>query len=97
MKYLVKIVLILFVFNALFQSELSVIWFFRLWTVIFLLLILYIWWNDKKNFEKFVLFEFGLYNAIEEFTKDGSIVRKEHALVIIIVPFIWYLKKIFKK
>ena len=94
---IIRLSLILFLFNALFWKELSVIWFFRLWTVIFLLLILYIWKLDKTNFEKCVLFDFGLYNVIEEFTKDGSIVRKEHALILLLAPFIWYLKKIFKK
>ena len=94
---IIRLALILFLFNALFWKELSVIWFFRLWVIIFFLLILYIWKDDKNNFEKFVLLEFSIYNVVEEFTKDGSIIRKEHALIIILVPFFWYLKKIFKK
>lgn len=97
MKRLIEIALAVFIFNALFWKDLSVIWFYRLWAIYFFLLILYIWKEDKLNFSKFFLFEASIYNIIDEFTSDGSIVKKEHALVLIVIPFIWYIKKIFKK
>ena len=70
-------------------------WFYRMWSVFFCLLILYIWNTDRLNFEKFVLLDFSIYNIVDEFMYDGSIVKPEHAIVIILIPFIWFLKNKF--
>lgn len=59
----------------------------------------YIYAKDKVNFIKFMLWELTIFNLIKEtlilfhcsFVKPGELSLGE-ALLIVIIPFIWYLK-----
>ena len=52
----------------------------------------YIYLGDKRSFIKFVLFELSLANIIKELFLDPGKLTIGEALLIVIVPFIWYLK-----
>lgn len=52
----------------------------------------YLYILDRKSFIKFVLFELSIANITKELFLDPTKLTKEEALLIVIVPFIWYLK-----
>ena len=52
----------------------------------------YLYTLDKKSFIKFTLFELSVANIIKELFLDPTKLTKEEALLIVIVPVIWYLK-----
>lgn len=56
------------------------------------LICMYMFFTDKKSFIKFVLWELSVANLIKEVFLDPTILTLEEALLVVIVPFIWYLK-----
>lgn len=66
---------------------------FYIGNAIFLLLIcFYIYIQEKKSFVKFVLFELSLANFINELFFDTAVLTLGEALLIVIVPLIWFIK-----
>lgn len=67
--------------------------YFYIGNAIFILLICtYIYLQEKQSFVKFVLFELSMANFIKEMFLDTSLLTLGEALLIVIIPFIWYLK-----
>lgn len=60
---------------------------------IFVLLIsLYLYLQEKKSFVKFVIVELSFANFINELFFDTSTLTFGEALLIVIVPLIWFIK-----
>lgn len=55
------------------------------------LICFYMYYNDKKSFIKFFIFELSVANLIKELFLDPSILTLGEALLIVVIPFIWYL------
>lgn len=52
----------------------------------------YIFKQEKESFIKFVLFELSVANIIKELFLDPGKLTLEEALLIVIIPSIWYFK-----
>lgn len=66
---------------------------FYIGNAIFIALICaYIYLQEKQSFVKFVLFELSLANFIKELFLDASVLTLGEALLIVIVPLIWFIK-----
>lgn len=61
------------------------------------LLCLYMFLKDKKSFIKFFLFELSIANLIKELFLDPTRLTLGEALLIVIIPFIWYIKLNYDK
>lgn len=67
--------------------------FHKLTAIYFSLICLYIYLKDRESFIKILLFEFSIINVYKEFYGNPSILSREEALMIVIVPTIWYFTK----
>ena len=56
------------------------------------LLCTYLFLTDKKSFIKFFLFELSLFNFVNELFLDPKVLSLTEALLIVIIPLIWYIK-----
>jgi len=66
---------------------------FYLGVALFILLLSYkIRLDDKKSFIKFLIYELAVANLIKELFLEPGKLKLGEALLIVIIPFIWYLK-----
>ncbi len=56
------------------------------------LICFYIYYKDKGSFVKMFLFELSIANIIKEIALDPGILTLPEALLIVIIPSIWYFK-----
>lgn len=71
---------------------------FYIGNALFILLIcFYLYYSDKKSFIKFFIFELSIANLIKELFLDPTVLTLEEALLIIFIPFIWYLRIVYGK
>lgn len=61
------------------------------------LICFYIYLQDRKSFIKFLLFELSVANLFKEIFLDPGILTLSEALLIVIIPFIWYIKLKYDK
>lgn len=61
------------------------------------LICFYIYLQDKKSFIKFLLFELSVANLFKELFLDPGKLTLSEALLIVIIPFIWYIKVKYDK
>lgn len=96
MKWLLYLALIISIITYSFWEqikELTGIGVFYMGNALFITLIcFYIFKKDKKSFITFVLFEVSFANLIKEIALNQSVLTLGEALLIVIIPFIWYLK-----
>lgn len=57
------------------------------------LICLYIFKKEKGSFIKFFLFELSVFNIVKELFLDPGKLELREALLIIILPSIWYFKE----
>lgn len=59
----------------------------------FILMLSYQLYKDnRKSFIRFLIFELSIVNLIKELCLDPGKLQLGEALLIVIIPFIWYLK-----
>ena len=76
-------------------TEISV---FYMGNALFISLIcFYIYMQDRRSFIKFFLFELSVANLIKELFLDPGKLTLSEALLIVIIPFIWYIKVNYDK
>ena len=66
--------------------------FHKLTAIYFSLICFYIYSKEKQSFIKVLLFEFSVLNVFKEFFGNPSKLSLIEALMIVIIPTIWYLK-----
>jgi hypothetical protein len=66
--------------------------FHKLTAIYFSLICFYIYSKEKQSFIKMLLFEFSILNVIKEFFGNPSELSLFEALMIVIIPTIWYFK-----
>jgi hypothetical protein len=72
-------------------------WFFFLGNAItILILCTYLFYNDKKSFIKFCFFQLSLSNLIQEICNVNTKLEFSEVLLILIVPFIWYVRNVLR-
>lgn len=92
MKYLLYIATIVSIITYSFWIYLPK-GFFYFGNAFFISLIcLYIYLQDRRSFIKFILFELSVANLIKELFLDPTKLTLMEALLIVIIPFIWYIK-----
>lgn len=75
-------------------KELTGIGIFYIGNSLFISMIcFYLFYQDRKSFIKFFIFELSIANLIKELFLDPTILTLEESLLIVIIPFIWYLRK----
>jgi hypothetical protein len=62
-----------------------------------LMLCTYLFYNDKKSFVKFVLFQLSLSNCIQELFTQNTKLEYYELLLILIVPASWYIRNILRQ
>ena len=95
-KYLLWIAFIVSLITYSFWGyikELTGIRIFYLGVATFILLLSYqIRKDDKKSFIRFLIYELAFANLIKELILEPGKLKLGEALLIVIIPFIWYLK-----
>jgi hypothetical protein len=61
-----------------------------------LMLCTYLFYNDKKSFVKFCFFQLSLSNLIQEICNSNTKLEFSELLLILIVPFVWYIRNVLK-
>ena len=93
MKWILYIATIISLATYSFWTLIPIDYFFYYGNAFFIfLLCLYLYLTDKKSFIKFFLFELSLFNLINELFLDPKVLSLTEALLIIIIPSIWFLK-----
>jgi len=92
MKYILYLATIVSIITYSFWTYLPKNFFYYGNALFLSLICSYIYLQDKKSFIKFVLFELSIANVIKELFLDPGKLRVEEAILIVIIPFIWYLK-----
>ena len=96
-KWVLYIGLILSIATYLYW-ELIGDWFFFLGNAItILILCAYLFCNDKKSFIKFCFFQLSLSNLIQEICNVNTKLEFSEVLLILIVPFAWYIRNVLRK
>ena len=65
-------------------------------SLVIFLLCTYLFFNDKKSFVKFCFFQLSLSNLIQEICNSNTILEFSELLLILIVPFVWYVRNVLK-
>lgn len=59
-----------------------------------LMLCTYIFYNDKKSFVKFCLFELSLSNLLQEICNTNTEFKFSELILIIVIPALWYYRNV---
>lgn len=92
MKYLLYIATIVSIITYSFWTYLPKGFFYFGNSFFISLICTYIYFQDRKSFIKFFLFELSVANLIKELFLDSGKLTLLEALLIVIIPFIWYLR-----
>ena len=96
MKWILYLALIVSIITYSFWGQIKEVFNFSIFyfgNALFITLICgYLYLADKKSFIKFLLLELSVANLIKELFLDPSVLTLGEALLIVFVPFIWYLK-----
>lgn len=93
MRFLPNIALILAIINGCFWRFFPKGSYYIINAIFVFLLACIVYYEIKVNsFLKFIIFEFALYSVIDEVFFDGAVCTLFDALILIITPFIWWLK-----
>ena len=57
----------------------------------------FLYYNDKKSFIKFCLFNLSLSNLLQELFNKNITLGYPELLLIIFVPLMWYIRNVLKK
>ena len=95
-KSILYIGLILSIVTYLFWEFFGDYVFFLGNAITILILCTYLFYNDKKSFVKFCFFQLSLSNLIQEICNSNTILEFSELLLILIVPFVWYVRNVLK-
>jgi len=95
-KKILYIGLILSIITYLFWGYFGDYVFFLGNAITILLLCTYLFYNDKKSFVKFCFFQLSLSNLIQEICNSNTKLEFSELLLILIVPFVWYVRNVLK-
>lgn len=95
-KLILYIALILSIATYLLWELLPKGYFYNGNALVILMLCTYLFYNDKKSFVKFCFFQLSLSNLIQEICNSNTILEFSELLLILIVPFVWYVRNVLK-
>lgn len=95
-KLILYIGLILSIVTYLFWESFGDYVFFLGNALVVSMLCTYLFYNDKKSFVKFCFFQLSLSNLIQEICNANTTLKFSELLLILIVPFIWYVRNVLK-
>lgn len=95
-KKILYIGLILSIVTYLFWGYFGDYVFFLGNAITILILCTYLFYNDKKSFVKFCFFQLSLSNLIQEICNSNTELEFSELLLILIVPFVWYVRNVLK-
>jgi len=95
-KKILYIGLILSIVTYLFWGYFGDYVFFLGNAITILILCTYLFYNDKKSFVKFCFFQLSLSNLIQEICNSNTKLEFSELLLILIVPFVWYVRNVLK-
>lgn len=96
-KIILYIALILSIVTYLFWELFPKGFFYIGNAITIFLLCTYLFYNDKKSFVKFCFFQLSLSNLIQEICNKNTTLEFSELLLILIVPFIWYVRNILRQ
>ena len=101
MRWVLNLALLISIITHSFWQQIKEITDFSIFYIgnaLFISMICFYLYNtDKNSFIKFLIFELSVANLIKELFLDPGILTLTEALLIVIVPFIWYLRKSYGK
>lgn len=95
-KSILYIALILSIVTYLFWELIAFKIFYIGNALVIFLLCTYLFYNDKKSFVKFCFFQLSLSNLLQEICNSNTTLEFSELLLILIVPFIWYVRNVLK-